>query len=91
MIAQLGATGAYAHLPVGSVWFPPAAFGAVVVLTLASYAITARQFGTVTLVAGAREVYLDATGLYLAGAPAGLTGVDAISLSMANRVAARPS
>ncbi len=54
-------------------------------------AITARQFGAVTLVAGAREVYLDATGLYLAGAPAGLTGVDAISLSMANRAAARPS
>jgi uncharacterized membrane protein (DUF4010 family) len=38
----------------------------------------------VTVVAKAAEVYLGETGLYLAGAVAGLTDVDAISLSMAN-------
>src|SRR5262244_3619702 len=36
------------------------------------------------VVAKAAEVYLGETGLYLAGAVAGLTDVDAISLSMAN-------
>jgi uncharacterized membrane protein (DUF4010 family) len=41
-------------------------------------------FGVVTVVAKAGEVYLGETGLYLAGAVAGLTDVDAISLSMAN-------
>jgi len=35
-------------------------------------------------VAKAAQVYLGETGLYLAGAVAGLTDVDAISLSMAN-------
>lgn len=42
IIALLGATGAYVRLEVGGIWFPLGAFGAVVVLTLASYAITAR-------------------------------------------------
>ena len=41
-------------------------------------------FGIVTVVAKAAEAYFGATGLYLAGAVAGLTDVDAISLSMAN-------
>lgn len=41
-------------------------------------------FGVVTVVAKAAEVYLGETGLYLAGAVAGLTDVDAISLSMAS-------
>lgn len=41
-------------------------------------------FGVVTLVAKAAQVYLGAAGLYLAGALAGLTDVDAIALSMAN-------
>ena len=41
-------------------------------------------FGVVTVVAKAAQVYLGETGLYLAGAVAGLTDVDAISLSMAN-------
>ena len=45
-------------------------------------------FGVVTVVAKAAEVYLGETGLYLAGAVAGLTDVDAISLSMANLAAA---
>ncbi|HEX7233291.1 MAG TPA: DUF4010 domain-containing protein, partial [Candidatus Binatia bacterium] len=36
------------------------------------------------------ETYLGATGLYLAGALAGLTDVDAISLSMANLAQANP-
>jgi uncharacterized membrane protein (DUF4010 family) len=40
-------------------------------------------FGAVTLAAKAAQVYLGAAGLYLAGALAGLTDVDAISLSMA--------
>lgn len=40
-------------------------------------------FCGVTLVARAAEVYLGATGLYLTGAVAGMTDVDAISLSMA--------
>jgi uncharacterized membrane protein (DUF4010 family) len=42
-------------------------------------------FGIVTIVAKAAETYLGATGLYLAGAVAGATDVDAIALSMANR------
>ena len=41
-------------------------------------------FGFVTVVAKGAEFYLGAAGLYLAGAVAGLTDVDAISLSMAN-------
>jgi uncharacterized membrane protein (DUF4010 family) len=41
-------------------------------------------FGVVIFAARAAEVYLGETGLYLAGAVAGLTDVDAISLSMAN-------
>ncbi|MEX2208503.1 MAG: DUF4010 domain-containing protein [Myxococcota bacterium] len=40
-------------------------------------------FGVVTFVAKAAQVYLGDAGLYLAGAIAGLTDVDAISLSMA--------
>lgn len=48
-------------------------------------------FGVVTVVAKAAEVYLGETGLYIAGAVAGLTDVDAISLSMANRAAAEPA
>ena len=47
-------------------------------------------FGVVTVVAKAAEVYLGETGLYLAGAVAGLTDVDAISLSMANLATANP-
>jgi uncharacterized membrane protein (DUF4010 family) len=47
-------------------------------------------FGIVTVVAKAAEVYLGATGLYLAGAVAGLTDVDAISLSMANLARTSP-
>ncbi|MGH7811961.1 MAG: MgtC/SapB family protein [Candidatus Binatia bacterium] len=47
-------------------------------------------FGVVIVVAKAAEVYLGATGLYLAGAVAGLTDVDAISLSMANLAKASP-
>jgi uncharacterized membrane protein (DUF4010 family) len=47
-------------------------------------------FGIVTVVAKAAEAYLGATGLYLAGAVAGATDVDAIALSMANRTATTP-
>ena len=47
-------------------------------------------FGVVIVVAKAAEVYFGATGLYLAGAVAGLTDVDAISLSMANLAKASP-
>ena len=47
-------------------------------------------FGVVTVVAKAAEVYLGEMGLYLAGAVAGLTDVDAISLSMANLATANP-
>jgi uncharacterized membrane protein (DUF4010 family) len=43
-------------------------------------------FGVVILAARAAELYLGESGLYLAGAVAGLTDVDAISLSMANLV-----
>ncbi len=41
-------------------------------------------FGLVTVVAKAAQVYLGSAGLYVAGAVAGLTDVDAIALSMAN-------
>jgi uncharacterized membrane protein (DUF4010 family) len=41
-------------------------------------------FGVVTFAARAAEVYLGSSGLYLAGALAGLTDVDAIALSMAD-------
>ena len=47
-------------------------------------------FGVITVVAKAAEAYLGATGLYLAGAVAGLTDVDAISLSMANLANTNP-
>jgi uncharacterized membrane protein (DUF4010 family) len=47
-------------------------------------------FGVVTLIAKAAEVHLGATGLYIAGAVAGLTDVDAIALSMANLVGQEP-
>jgi uncharacterized membrane protein (DUF4010 family) len=47
-------------------------------------------FGIVTIVAKAAQTYLGATGLYLAGAVAGLTDVDAISLSMANLANTNP-
>ena len=48
------------------------------------------MFGVVTVVAKAAEAYFGATGLYLAGALAGLTDVDAISLSMANLATTSP-
>jgi uncharacterized membrane protein (DUF4010 family) len=41
-------------------------------------------FGLITFLAKAAQVYLGEAGLYLAGAIAGLTDVDAIALSMAN-------
>ncbi|HEX5688892.1 MAG TPA: MgtC/SapB family protein [Roseiflexaceae bacterium] len=47
-------------------------------------------FGVVTIAAKAAQVYLGAAGLYLAGALAGLTDVDAISLSMANLATTSP-
>jgi uncharacterized membrane protein (DUF4010 family) len=47
-------------------------------------------FGVVTFVAKASQVYLGEAGLYAAGAIAGLTDVDAISLSMANLAASAP-
>jgi len=47
-------------------------------------------FGIVTVAAKAAEAYLGAAGLYLAGAVAGLTDVDAISLSMANLAGSAP-
>ncbi len=48
-------------------------------------------FGLITVVAKAAQVYLGDTGLYLAGAIAGLTDVDAIALSMAQLALADPS
>jgi uncharacterized membrane protein (DUF4010 family) len=45
-------------------------------------------FGVITFAAKAAQVYLGNAGLYLAGAIAGLTDVDAISLSMAQLVKA---
>ncbi len=47
-------------------------------------------FGAITFVAKAAQVYLGDAGLYLAGAIAGLTDVDAIALSMAQLAAATP-
>jgi uncharacterized membrane protein (DUF4010 family) len=47
-------------------------------------------FGVVTVAAKAAQVYLGEGGLYLAGAVAGLTDVDAIALSMANLAATSP-
>ena len=47
-------------------------------------------FGLVTVMAKAAEFYLGSAGLYLAGAVAGLTDVDAISLSMANLAMTSP-
>jgi uncharacterized membrane protein (DUF4010 family) len=47
-------------------------------------------FGAVTFVAKAAQVYIGEAGLYLAGAIAGLTDVDAIALSMANLGASNP-
>jgi uncharacterized membrane protein (DUF4010 family) len=47
-------------------------------------------FGVVTVAAKAAQVYFGEAGLYLAGAVAGLTDVDAIALSMANLAAASP-
>lgn len=49
------------------------------------------MFGGVTIAAKAAEVYLGEKGLYLAGAVAGLTDVDAITLSMANLAAVNSS
>jgi uncharacterized membrane protein (DUF4010 family) len=48
-------------------------------------------FGVVTFAAKAAQVYLGEGGLYLAGALAGLTDVDAISLSMAQLAASEPA
>ncbi len=47
-------------------------------------------FGVVTFVAKAAQIYLGDAGLYLAGALAGLTDVDAIALSMAQLALATP-
>jgi uncharacterized membrane protein (DUF4010 family) len=48
-------------------------------------------FGAVTFAARAAQVYFGAAGLYLAGALAGLTDVDAIALSMATLAQADPA
>lgn len=48
-------------------------------------------FGVITFAAKAAQVYLGEAGLYLAGALAGLTDVDAIALSMANLALADPA
>jgi uncharacterized membrane protein (DUF4010 family) len=48
-------------------------------------------FGVVTFVAKAAQVYLGDAGLYLAGALAGLTDVDAIALSMAQLAQSEPA
>ena len=48
-------------------------------------------FGVVTFVAKAAQVYLGDAGLYLAGALAGLTDVDAIALSMAQLAQSDPA
>ena len=47
-------------------------------------------FGVFTFVAKAAQIYLGDAGLYLAGAVAGLTDVDAIALSMAQLARATP-
>jgi hypothetical protein len=49
------------------------------------------MFGVITFVAKAAEAFWGSAGLYLAGALAGLTDVDAISLSMANLALANPA
>jgi uncharacterized membrane protein (DUF4010 family) len=48
-------------------------------------------FGVVTFAAKAAQVYLGDAGLYLAGALAGLTDVDAIALSMAQLAQGEPA
>ncbi len=48
-------------------------------------------FGVVSFAAKAAQVYLGDAGLYLAGAIAGLTDVDAMALSMANLASADPA
>ena len=48
-------------------------------------------FGAITFAAKAAQVYLGDAGLYLAGAIAGLTDVDAISLSMAQLASSDPT
>jgi uncharacterized membrane protein (DUF4010 family) len=48
-------------------------------------------FGVITFVAKAAQVYLGEAGLYLAGAIAGLTDVDAIALSMAQLARGDPA
>jgi uncharacterized membrane protein (DUF4010 family) len=48
-------------------------------------------FGLISFAAKAAQVYLGDTGLYLAGAIAGLTDVDAIALSMAQLALADPA
>jgi len=48
-------------------------------------------FGAITFAAKASQVYLGDAGLYLAGALAGLTDVDAITLSMAQLARAEPA
>ena len=48
-------------------------------------------FGVITFAAKAAQVYLGDAGLYLAGAIAGLTDVDAIALSMAQLAPADPA
>jgi uncharacterized membrane protein (DUF4010 family) len=48
-------------------------------------------FGAINFAAKAAETYLGTAGLYLAGALAGLTDVDAITLSMADLAARDPS
>jgi uncharacterized membrane protein (DUF4010 family) len=47
-------------------------------------------FGAVTVAAKAAQAYLGEAGLYLAGALAGATDVDAITLSMANLASSSP-
>ena len=48
-------------------------------------------YGVITFGAKAAQVYLGGAGLYIAGALAGLTDVDAISLSMANMAQQDPA
>jgi uncharacterized membrane protein (DUF4010 family) len=48
-------------------------------------------FGAINFIAKAAQVYFGEAGLYLAGALAGLTDVDAISLSMANLASGDPA
>jgi uncharacterized membrane protein (DUF4010 family) len=48
-------------------------------------------FGAITVIAKAAQIYLGDTGLYLAGALAGLVDVDAIVLSMANLASGDPA